>query len=201
KLKSQTGTTTGALKTLLTSAFTGPGALITAVSAASSLLIVFGDRLFSSGKAAKNLEEDLDSLTDSLDRVVELQKQFGAFDDDELGTLEAQARIKGITEEIARQRESMKQVNELEQERATLIQKMSRGGLTDAEQQRLEIIRAQIADTEKAQERINKLTEERQTIIKGLVDTASALTDEDVKQARQQQEHNKQKERELELEK
>lgn len=56
QLKASTGTTGGALKALV-SQLAGPAGVALAVSTVTSLLITFGDRLFSSGQSAKQLAE------------------------------------------------------------------------------------------------------------------------------------------------
>ena len=57
RLKATTGTTGGALKAL-GSSLIGPAGLGIAISAASSFLVLFGDRLFKSSKAASEAENN-----------------------------------------------------------------------------------------------------------------------------------------------
>ena len=76
QLKRATGSTGKALKTLLVSAFTGPGALITAVSLASTALIVFGDKLFQSGEKAGSAKEQFDTMKESIDGILSSIAQF-----------------------------------------------------------------------------------------------------------------------------
>jgi transposase-like protein len=65
RLKVSTGTTGGALKALAGS-LTGAGGIGLALSVASSLAIVFGDRLFGTSKAAKAAKEANDELAKSI---------------------------------------------------------------------------------------------------------------------------------------
>lgn len=68
RLKATTGTTGGALKAL-GKELTGAGGLGFALSIASSLAIVFGDRLFGAGKAAKEAKSSADQLRDSINGI------------------------------------------------------------------------------------------------------------------------------------
>lgn len=77
RLKVSTGTTGGALKALGSQLF-GPAGLGIAVSVASSLLVVFGDRLFGAGKAAKEASDKTKSLADSVKSIfAETGKEAG----------------------------------------------------------------------------------------------------------------------------
>lgn len=71
-LKAQTGSTTKALKTLLVSAFTGPGALITAVSLASTALVVFSQRMQKSGGASAKAKAGVESFNQALKEQIGL---------------------------------------------------------------------------------------------------------------------------------
>lgn len=66
RLKASTGTTGGALKAL-GGALAGPGGIGLAIGVASSLLVVFRDKLFGSSKAAKQLKDDVEEFKKSLD--------------------------------------------------------------------------------------------------------------------------------------
>jgi len=68
RLKATTGTTGGALKAL-GKELTGAGGIGFALSVASSLAIVFGDRLFGAGKAAKEAKSEADKLRDSINGI------------------------------------------------------------------------------------------------------------------------------------
>jgi len=70
RLKQQSGSTGTALKAL-GSSLLGAGGIGLALSVVSSLLIVFGDRLFGASKAADDSKGRLDSLNDSIKRVTE----------------------------------------------------------------------------------------------------------------------------------
>lgn len=63
RLKTSTGSTGGALKAL-GSSLLGAGGLGFAVSVASSLLLVFGDRIFGAGKKAKEAAVEIKSISD-----------------------------------------------------------------------------------------------------------------------------------------
>jgi len=65
RLKATTGTTGGALKALASS-LTGAGGIGFALSVVSSLAIVFGGKLFSAGKAAKEASEETKKYADAI---------------------------------------------------------------------------------------------------------------------------------------
>lgn len=65
RLKATTGTTGGALKAL-GSSLAGPAGIGVAISVVSSLLIVFGDRLFGASKAAKEADEANQKLAEGV---------------------------------------------------------------------------------------------------------------------------------------
>ena len=83
RLRASAGTTGGALKAL-GSSLIGAGGLGLAVGLASSLLVVFGDKLFASGNAAKEQANKLKEAREALNDYV-----------DSLNDVE-QARVKGL---------------------------------------------------------------------------------------------------------
>ncbi|MBL0268102.1 MAG: hypothetical protein IPP99_05430 [Chitinophagaceae bacterium] len=70
RLKATTGTTGGALKAL-GSSLIGPAGLGFAISAASSLLVVFGDKLFSAGKKSSEAADNFKKLSDATKAIFE----------------------------------------------------------------------------------------------------------------------------------
>ncbi len=70
QLKATTGTTGGALKALL-SQLAGPAGIALAVSTVTSLLIAFGDKLFSSSQSAKQLAEQSKKVADEQRAIFE----------------------------------------------------------------------------------------------------------------------------------
>lgn len=70
RLKATTGTTGGALKAL-GSSLIGPAGLGFAISAASSLLLVFGDKLFSAGKKSSEAADNFKKLSDATKAIFE----------------------------------------------------------------------------------------------------------------------------------
>ena len=73
-LKKSAGGTIPALKSLASS-FAGPAGIVFAVSTITSLLVTYGDELFKAGNSTKNLEEKVDSLNDSFDAELGLNKE------------------------------------------------------------------------------------------------------------------------------
>ena len=69
RLKVSTGSTGGALKAL-GKELTGPAGVGLAVGVVSSLLVVFGDKLFGAGKAAKSAEDSANRLKTAIDGVI-----------------------------------------------------------------------------------------------------------------------------------
>jgi hypothetical protein len=70
QLKATTGTTGGALKALV-GQLAGPAGVALAVSTVTSLLITFGDRLFSSSQSAKQLAEESKKVADEQKAIFE----------------------------------------------------------------------------------------------------------------------------------
>lgn len=70
QLKASTGTTGGALKALI-SQLAGPAGVALAISTVTSLLITFGDRLFSSGQSARQLAEASKKVADEQKAIFE----------------------------------------------------------------------------------------------------------------------------------
>lgn len=75
-LRVQTGSATGALKQLAVSAFTGPGALITVVSLATSALVVFGDELFSLGEDGVDFEKKTEGIIKRFEELLKLRNEL-----------------------------------------------------------------------------------------------------------------------------
>lgn len=120
-LRAQTGSTTGALRTLLTSAFTGPGALITVFSLASTAALVFGDRLFGAGKKAGKASEEVEGLVEAADNLRKVLEQDS-----------------GYAEKIARQIRRNEQAIQIAERRAEIENKLenaARGTISLTEEQ------------------------------------------------------------------
>lgn len=92
RLKQSTGSTGGAFKALASS-LTGAGGLGFAVSVASSLLIVLGDKLFGAAVASKESENALNDYSDALGRARE-----GV--DDLTGSLQFLNKLGGINAKV-----------------------------------------------------------------------------------------------------
>jgi len=80
-LKAQAGSTTGAIRTLITKALTGPGALITAFSVVSSLAIVFSRRNRGVGDSAEDTTKKLEKQREALNN---LEKAYLSFSEETL---------------------------------------------------------------------------------------------------------------------
>lgn len=102
-LRAQTGSARGALMTLLRSAFTGPGALITAVSLAGSALILLQRRFRKTGKDAEEAKAGIESFTSALDNQIDAISDLRAEGDKGLDVdiRKSQDRIKILDEAIS----------------------------------------------------------------------------------------------------
>lgn len=72
-LKQQTGSTKSALRALV-AGFSGPAGILFAVSAVTSILVTYGDQLFSTKSDTEKLADANRKLGESLDKFVESQK-------------------------------------------------------------------------------------------------------------------------------
>ena len=113
-LRAQTGSARGALMTLLKSAFTGPGALITAVSLAGSGLLLLQRRMRGTGEAGEQAKAGVEAFTgainDQVDALAELR-----FDDGLQGQLDTAKLNLQVTEDTIDELEKMAKVaNETE---------------------------------------------------------------------------------------
>jgi chromosome segregation ATPase len=68
-LKQSTGSAMGAFKLLIKSAFTGPGALITAFSLASTAAVFFAMKMRGAGSASKEAEEKIKATTSAIQEL------------------------------------------------------------------------------------------------------------------------------------
>lgn len=107
RLKVSTGSTGGALKAL-GKELTGAGGLGFALSIASSLAIVFGDRLFSAGKAAKEAKSSADELKESVEGI------FSSSAKEATQVLSFIAILKSETETRQRKLEAIKELQKIQ---------------------------------------------------------------------------------------
>ena len=102
RLKATTGTTGGALKSM-GAALTGPAGIGLAVGVVSSLLVVFGDRLFGAGKAAKAAKEATEELAKSLSQdFVKLATLVGIAQNVNASTEDRKRAIKDLNEQYGK---------------------------------------------------------------------------------------------------
>lgn len=108
-LKAEAGSTTGAIRTLITKALTGPGALITAFSVVSSLAIVFSRRNRGVGDSAEDATKKLEKQREAINN---LEKAYLSFSEE---TLEDQYKREGdnidtVLDLMARQEKLQKSI-------------------------------------------------------------------------------------------
>lgn len=191
-LGDETSTTRDKIGLLLKKSFTGPGALITAVSLASSALLVLQQRFRGTDDEAEELTDTMENLNSSWETTIDLQNKFGAFDQDRTGLIEAQAKIREISEDIGEQQVKLNKINQLEARRDEIKQQIagSSGLITASLDEELERINQHIkrlGEGEQVRLRIKKLQEDRQAIAEELVNIGDALADSDTQQARQKE--------------
>ena len=92
RLKVETGSTGGAFKAL-GSALSGPAGIGLAVGIASSLLVTFGDRLFSAGEASKKLAEEAKKVAEQQKAIVDGLAQESS----KIGTLVGQLNSENLS--------------------------------------------------------------------------------------------------------
>ena len=107
QLKSTTGSTGGALKALI-GQLAGPAGIALAISTTTSLLIAFGDRLFSSGSAAKELAEQSKKVAEAQEAIVQNLGQERAEIDKLIILLKSENTTRGQKETILNK---LKQIN------------------------------------------------------------------------------------------
>lgn len=95
KLKSQTGSTGGALKALAGSMFSGPGALITVTSLATTGLLMFGDKMSGAGKASEKAKAAVSAFSSGLDDLIKKQNALKFGEDQDL-----QAQLQSANNEM-----------------------------------------------------------------------------------------------------
>lgn len=193
-------TTTGQkIKMLITSAFTGPGALITIVSVATAALTAISMGFIDLGDDAEDTEEALLGVLDVVNKIIELQDQFGAFEDDPFNIAKLNAEMREVSERIQMQRADLAEINELQDRRRVIAQDVTKA--EEGEFQAIDARLGQLGDEEDIKERINELETRRLEISNELVAISTGLADENTKDARAAQQRAEAKERELKAEK
>jgi hypothetical protein len=107
QLKATTGSTGGAFKALI-GQLAGPAGIAIAISTATSLLIAFGDRLFSSGSAAKELAEQSKKVAEAQEAIVQNLGQERSEIDKLIILLKSENTTRGQKETILNK---LKQIN------------------------------------------------------------------------------------------
>ena len=107
RLKTSTGSTTGALKALA-AGLAGPAGIGLAIGVASSLLVKFGDNLFGAGKAAEKAKSDSDKLKDSINGI------FGEVAKEASQVASFVAVLKSETETRQRKLQAIKELQQIQ---------------------------------------------------------------------------------------
>ena len=126
-LRVQTGSATGALKQLAVSAFTGPGALITVTSLATTGLLLFGDQLFNTKKEAEETLEPMKQLSNIINDLA--KKKFGDTEDDIMALFERARAQNEIIRELELSRGELEE--RIEQQKAVTRELMAQATTTD----------------------------------------------------------------------
>lgn len=100
RLRAETGSFGGALKALGTSLI-GAGGIGFAISAISSLLVVFGDKLFNTKSDAEEAAEGIDKATSALDKFIDKQIRANELDKNAFGNASVSQRRRDLSLEKA----------------------------------------------------------------------------------------------------
>lgn len=165
RLRAEAGSNIGALKALGASLM-GAGGIGLALSVVSSLLIVFGDRLFGTGKAAKAAKDANEEFKKSLKSVAEVQDDAVASAQGQIATVNALAKV--ITDTNKPYKDRKRALEELKE-----VNKSYFGDLT-LETAKLGILTARVQEYTKAliqQAIVKKFAD-------AIADTAKAISDQ-----------------------
>ena len=110
-LRASTGSARAAIMTLLKSAFTGPGALITVVSLAGSALVLLQRRMSGTGDAGKKAKAGIDAFTGALNDQIKAINKL-AYGESTKDQLRAAERQKEAYQEALAELEKMADVNQ-----------------------------------------------------------------------------------------
>lgn len=178
-LKKETGSATNAFKTLLKSAFTGPAALITVFSLASTAAVFFAMKMRGAGSASKEAEE---SIKDQIKAVNDLNKAYNQLAGFSLGQ-EIQQEIDLIDEAINlanKRADAQKELNAINRSRVNLAEDYkseveAAGSLFKAKQNIKDALKEEIANYDVLIQRLgfeetklDDLTEKREDAVKKL---------------------------------
>lgn len=181
RLKQQTGSTTSAMKTLLTSAFTGPGAILTISALVTSAITAIQMGLFDWGEEAKDTDEQMEKLMETMDEFIEEQRQMGGENIfDPLGQATTQQKldqVQALKDELQSLFDLRSQAKELEQTISTLRQAGAAseiggaGDLLVQQKQKLEQVNQQLAEQERL---FGELSQAEQKNIEDKIDDMEA---------------------------
>lgn len=158
RMKQQAGSTGAAMKQLLTSAFTGPGAILTISALVTSSITAIQMGLFDWGEEAKSADEQMESLMETMDEFIDEQRKMGGDNIfDPLGQASTQQKldqVQALKDELQSLFDLRKDAEELRQTISTLNQAGAGsdiGGAQDLlteQSQKLKEVNKQIAEQE-----------------------------------------------------
>lgn len=187
RLQAESKATGTSLKDNLLGALTGGAGIGIALSVVSSLLIVFGDKLFASGETAEETAKKVDGLTQSLLKQVDVYNKYNRTVQDVVDEGEAKlqadiaaAKARGVVngEQFAAQKSVFDQEQALRDKELKNLQEDSKAytQITDF------IARSSITSYQQIQDAINNPPGDIPTsLLNSLADAAQKAKDEDVK--------------------
>lgn len=152
----------GALKAL-GSSLLGPGGIILAVNVAVTALTLFGDKLFSSGKAAKQTKEDLEGLSDTIGSIADELASREFFGDDPFKIKQLQFQQEAITGALQQTQQAQQDIFTIEQERriARLRGLEDAGALTSELRTELNFLEGLVKEEEKLEKVVEQLKKDQ----------------------------------------
>lgn len=173
-LKQSTGSAMGAFKLLIKSAFTGPGALITVFSLASTAAVFFAMKMRGAGSASKESEEKIKATTSA---IKELENVFNSLANFSL-IEKAEQDLKQIDEAIklANERNEVEQeYNKIKNSLVLLVKNDPRRAAYKKEIEAINLTIQRLGFEKTALEDLNK---ERELAVKKIEDLNNAQSEE-----------------------
>lgn len=173
-LKQSTGSAMGAFKLLIKSAFTGPGALITVFSLASTAAVFFAMKMRGAGSASKEAEENIKATTSAINELENVFNSLAGFSI----VQKAEQDLKQIDEAIklANERNDFeKEYNKIKNSLVLLVQNDPRRA---AYKKEIETIDLKIQRLGFEKTALEDLTKERELAVKKIEDLNNAQSEE-----------------------
>lgn len=130
RMGNESTTTAQKMKMLLTSAFTGPGAILTISALVTSAITAIQMGLFDWGEEAESTDEQMESLMETMDEFIDEQRQLGGENIfDPLGQASTEQRLDQVRE-LKNELESMFELRDQAEDLRQTISETSRMAFT-----------------------------------------------------------------------